>query len=148
MWYELLAPLIAIEFASGDGSEERDQMPGTGKFWIYEQVLRLPYYAIYLGTLGEVEVYRLVDGRFQRVPPNERGHYPIPPLRVELGIWQGKYQNAELPWLRWWDDQGNLLLTGAERAEREHQEKERLHAQLLKLKAQLRALGVEPESSE
>ena len=46
-------------------------------------------------------------------------------------IWQGRYQNAELPWLRWWDLQGNLLPTGEERAER--------------LAAQLRALGVEPE---
>jgi hypothetical protein len=51
---------------------------------------------------------------------------------VELGLWQGEYQNAELPWLRWWDLQGNLLLTGEERANR--------------LAAQLRALGIEPEA--
>jgi hypothetical protein len=46
---------------------------------------------------------------------------------VELGIWQGFYQNAELPWLRWWDTQGNLLLMGEERAviERERAEVER-----------------------
>jgi hypothetical protein len=57
---------------------------------------------------------------------------PIHPLGVELGIWQGEYQNMELPWLRWWDLQGNLLLTGEERADR--------------LTAQLRSLGVEPEA--
>lgn len=36
---------------------------------------------------------------------------------MELGIWQGLYQNTELPWLRCWDLEGNLLLTGYERAE-------------------------------
>ncbi|MEP0769213.1 hypothetical protein NDA06_07970 [Trichocoleus sp. ST-U1] len=60
-------------------------------------------------------------------------------LGVELGIWQGEYQNATLPWLRWWDREGNLLLTGYERAEHESQRAERLAAQL-------RALGVEPEA--
>jgi hypothetical protein len=57
---------------------------------------------------------------------------------VELGIWQGRYQNLELPWLRWWDAEGNLLLTGAERAEREYQRAE-------SLLAQLRAAGIEPQ---
>jgi hypothetical protein len=60
-------------------------------------------------------------------------------MGVELGLWQGEYQNAELPWLRWWDLQGNLLLTGEERAEQETQRANRLTAQL-------RALGIEPEA--
>jgi hypothetical protein len=74
-------------------------------------------------------------------------------LGVELGLWQGEYQNAELPWLRWWDLQGNLLLTGEERAEQEHQraEQERQRAEQERqradrLIAQLRSLGVEPEA--
>lgn len=54
LWKEYVAPLIVIEFVSGDGSEERDRTPpslredGTvGKFWVYEQAIRVPYYAIY-----------------------------------------------------------------------------------------------------
>jgi hypothetical protein len=47
----------------------------------------------------------------------DRGHYPIPTLGVELGIWQGKVDNQTLPWLRWWDSNGDLLLTGEERAD-------------------------------
>ena len=86
-----------------------------------------------------MEVYQLIGGQYQLLPANERGHYPIAPLGAELGIWQGQYQNLELPWLRWWDLQGNLLLTGDERAEQERQKSDRLAAQL-------RALGVEPES--
>lgn len=34
------------------------------------------------------------------IPANERGLYSIEPMGVELGIWQGRYQNLELPWLR------------------------------------------------
>ena len=58
--------------------------------------------------------------------PNEQGHYFIEPLGIELGIWQGSYQNQTLSWLRWWDSEGNLLLTGAERAEVEKARGDRL----------------------
>jgi Uma2 family endonuclease len=53
MWQEIVAPLIAIEFVSGDGSEERDATsPLTapdakaGKFWVYEQAIRIPFYGL------------------------------------------------------------------------------------------------------
>src|SRR5262245_32361233 len=45
MWDELVAPLLAIELSADDGSEERDRTVGSGKFWVYEHVLRIPYYA-------------------------------------------------------------------------------------------------------
>ncbi|WP_292850814.1 hypothetical protein [Nostoc sp. NMS8] len=35
---------------------------------------------------------------------------------MELGIWQGRYQNLELSWLCWWDSQGKLQQTGWERS--------------------------------
>ncbi|MEH2145554.1 Uma2 family endonuclease [Nostoc sp.] len=139
LWREFIAPLIALEFVSGDGSEERDKTPWKGKFWIYEQVIRPPFYGIYEVNKASVEVYELIGGQYQLLTANERGHYPIHPLGVELGLWQGQYQNMELPWLRWWDSQGNLLLTGEERAEQERQRNERLVAQL-------RSLGIEPKA--
>jgi hypothetical protein len=78
--------------------------------------------------------------------PNERGHYAIAPMGVELGIWQGYYPNADLPWLRWWDAQGSLLLTGDERAEVERQKRERIVEKLRNLSPeQLNALGIDPE---
>ena len=140
LWREHIAPLIALEFASGNGSEERDATPlsyseeGTatkpGKFWVYEQVFHIPYYGIYEISSGKLEVYTLVGGFYQPLTPNERGHYPIPPLGVELGLWEGSYQNQTQLWLRWWDEQGNLLLTGTEQAavERERAEREQQRA--------------------
>jgi len=52
-------------------------------------------------------------------------------MGVELGVWEGSYQNQTQRWLRWWDNQGNLLLTGSEQArlERLHTEQERQRAE-------------------
>jgi len=116
LWKEPTPPMIVIEFVSGNGEDERDRTPITGKFWVYEQVIRPLYYAIYEVERARVELYHWDNGQYHLVNPNTRGHYPIRPLGVELGIWPGKYQNVELPWLRWWDDEGHLLPTGAERA--------------------------------
>jgi Uma2 family endonuclease len=148
LWREHIAPLIALEFASGNGDEERDRTPLSrtdegvvtkpGKFWVYERVMRIPYYGIYQVNNGRLEVYRLIDGYYQLLELNQRGHFPIAPLGVELGLWQGSYQNQTMLWLRWWDEAGNLLLIGDERAElerlrgeqqRERAEQERLRAE-------------------
>ncbi|MEH1892590.1 MAG: Uma2 family endonuclease [Nostoc sp.] len=145
LWREFIAPLIALEFVSGDGSEERDKTPWQGKFWIYEQVIHPAYYGIYEVNKASVEVYKLIGGQYQLLATNERGHYPIVPLGIELGLWQGEYQNAQLRWLRWWDLQGNLLLTGEERAEQERQRAEQERQRADRLTAQLRSLGIEPE---
>ncbi len=137
LWQENIPPLIVIEFVSGDGSAERDQTPFEGKFWIYENVMRVPFYAIYEVRLSRVEVYGLVSSKYQLLPPNERGHFPIPIMGVELGIWQGLYINTELPWLRWWDNQGNLLLTGEERAQQTQTQLQQTQTQLQQTQTQL-----------
>ncbi len=160
LWQELIAPLIVLEFVSGDGSQERDTTPWTGKFWVYEQVIRPAFYGIYEVTKASVEVYHLVENQYLPVPTNDRGHYPISQLGVELGIWQGQYQNhLDIPWLRWWDNQGTLLLTGHETAAQTQQQLEQAESQLEqaesqleqerqrteRLMAQLRAQGIDPE---
>ncbi|MEM9007983.1 MAG: hypothetical protein AAGE59_31290 [Cyanobacteria bacterium P01_F01_bin.86] len=45
-----------------------------------------------------------MDTRYQRMMPNDRGHYEIAPMQVELGVWQGPFLNQpEQAWLRWCD---------------------------------------------
>jgi Uma2 family endonuclease len=157
MWQEIVAPLMVLEFVSGTGQEERDATPYKGNFWVYEQAIRVPFYGIYEVATASVEVYHLLDGHYTLLPANAAGRYMIPPLNLELGIWQGRYQNLDLPWLRWWDSQGNLLLTGQERAEQERQraEQERQRAEqaeflleqersrIEQLTERLRSLGVD-----
>ena len=145
MWKESVVPLIAIEFTSGNGSEERDTTspfsvgsPKAGKFWVYEQAVRIPFYVIYEVEKATVDVYELVDSYYQKCAPNQRSHYPIPALGVELGIWQGEFMHQDLPWLRWWDSHGNLLMSGDERVERADRRAEQLAAKL-------RELGINPD---
>ncbi|NEQ85065.1 MAG: Uma2 family endonuclease [Moorea sp. SIO2I5] len=157
VWREHIAPLIALEFASGNGDEERDKTPLSlsnqgevtkpGKFWVYEQIIRIPYYGIYQINNGSLEVYTLISGFYQKLTPNERGHYYISPLGVELGLWQGSYQNQTQLWLRWWDEEGNLLLIGDERAvlERERAEQERQRAEQERQRAEQAESMVEQE---
>jgi Uma2 family endonuclease len=130
MWQELIAPLIVIEFVSGDGSEERDQTRGKGKFWVYERVIHPVYYGIYDVKLGRIELYELVRGRYELVSPNEHGHFPIEPLGVTLGIWQAKFIDMTLPWMRWYDNDGSLLPISKELAEYERHRAELAEAQL------------------
>lgn len=130
LWREFISPLIVLELASGNGDEERDKTPLSslngkvakpGKFWVYETIMRVPYYAIYVIKTGQLEVYNLINGSYRLLVPNERGNYPIQRLEVELGLWRGNYQNLNQLWLRWWDKNGNLLLTGTEKAAQERQ---------------------------
>ncbi len=157
LWQEHVPPLIALEFVSGDGSEERDRTPQRGKFWVYEQGIKIPYYAIYESNPARIEMYHLVKGKYELMKPNARGHYQIPEMGVELGISPGQYGNMTGSWMRWWDLQGNLLLTGKEseklanqRAEQERQAKELANQraelaeqELARLKAKLRELGLD-----
>jgi Uma2 family endonuclease len=132
LWQEIIPPQIVLEFVSGDGSEERNQTPWTGKFWIYETVIRPAYYGIYEVEKASLELYHLIGSHYELMTPNIHGQYEITELQVALGIWLGTYQNMELPWLRWWDLNGTLLVTPEEKAQ--------------KLAAKLRELGIDPET--
>jgi Uma2 family endonuclease len=148
LWQELVPPFLLIEFVSGDGTEERDRTPDTGKFWIYERAIRANFYAIYEVEPGRVELYRLVNQRYRRVRPNRRGHLPIAPLGIELGIWKGRYRNLELPWLRAWDRRGLLLPTDGERTAAANQRADAANQRADRLAARLRALGIDPDAPE
>jgi Uma2 family endonuclease len=131
LWQEHVRPLLVIEFVSGDGFVEHDTTPRTGKFWVYEQGIGARYYAIWDREGERLEVFELVQGRYQPMTANARGHFAIEPLAMELGIWHGAFAGMDAGWLRWWDAAGILALSGEERAEH--------------LAAKLRALGIDPD---
>lgn len=157
LWREHLAPLIVLEFASGDGSDERDRTPlynndgdvqKPGKFWVYERIMRVHFYGIFEIKTNKLEVYQFANGDYQKTTPNERGHYPIPPLGIELGLWEGSYQNQTQIWLRWWDSEGNLLLIGSERAQIEKHRAEQAETQLEEVETQLEQAESQLEQAE
>ena len=127
-------PVIIMEFISDAEGKEYSIKPTypPGKWFFYERVLKVPNYAIFQPDSGELEVYQLDNSeRYQLRSPDANNRYWIEPMNLFLGIWQGTRENRTGFWLRWWDENGKLLLWGTERAEI--------------LAAQLRAAGIEPE---
>ena len=136
MWQEIQAPRLVIEFVSGNGAEERDRTPGTGKFWIYERAIRAGFYAIIDSARDILEVYELRGGQYEAVQPNSQGLFPIPPMNVFLGKWVGQVGNVSGVWARFYDQQGALLPTDGDRADsafqRAQDERQRAEKELLR----------------
>ncbi|MBE9017333.1 hypothetical protein C7Y66_26865 [Chroococcidiopsis sp. CCALA 051] len=133
-------PVIVMEFLSDTEGGEYSIKPTypPGKWFFYEQVLRVPHYVIFKPDTGEIEVYQPEDGRYQIRTPDENNRYWIAQMGLFLGVWQGTRENRAGYWLRWWDENGQLLLWGVERTRQLTEKAERLAAQL-------RAVGIEPE---
>ncbi len=68
----------------------------------------------------------------------------LPDLELGLTLQQGVFEGMSTTWLRWCDASGNILLTGAERAAQEKQRADNAATQIDRLRAQLKALGIEP----
>jgi hypothetical protein len=76
---------------------------------------------------------------YQLEKNNTNNRYWIDGVGLFLGVWYGAKAERTGYWLRWWDENGEMLLWGAEMVERERQRADRLTAQL-------RAAGLEPEA--
>ncbi|MFM6439726.1 MAG: hypothetical protein ACKPGW_33165, partial [Microcystis panniformis] len=109
---------------------------------------------------GELEIYRLNQGRYEQQKPDENNRYWIAEINLFLGVWQGKKADVTAYWLRWWELSGNLLLWGSELVEQENeraaQERQRAEQAELELEQErisrqrlvqkLKELGVNPEN--
>lgn len=149
-------PIIVMEFVSQTDGDEYSIKPThpLGKWYYYEQILKVPNYVIFEPTSGDLELYQLdTTGRYKIQLVDDNSRYWIAPMNLFVGVWQGTRENRTGYWLRWWDNKGELLLWGSECAEQEKQraEQERQRAEQEKqraerLAAQLRAAGIEPEA--
>jgi Uma2 family endonuclease len=143
VWQEGINPFIVVELLS-PGTEKEDlgqtlrdvNQPPT-KWEVYEQILRIPYYAVFDRYNCEFKVFKLDGGRYAEVELSESRLW-IPELQLGLGLWQGSYQDIEHLWLRWYDQSNTWILTSQEQLAAQFSTTERLAAQL-------RALGVEPD---
>ena len=161
-------PTIVMEFLSEtEGTEysiKRSYPPG--KWFFYERILKVPYYAIFEPVAGTLEMYHLKSKRYRLQKANAEGRYWIEEMKLFLGVWAGEKSDRTGNWLRWWNQNGDLLLWGTERlaqerqqteqerqrAEEEHQraEQERQRAeqaeqQIEQLRIYLQSLGMNPD---
>lgn len=141
-------PSIMMEFLSETDGGEYSTKPTylPGKWFFYEQVLKAPFYALFDLKTGELEVYQLDQtGRYQIHQPNPEGRHWIETMQLFLGVWQGCLNNREGQWLRWWDEQGEMLLWGEERVAKASDLAKQERRRAERLAAQLRAACIEPE---
>ena len=142
-------PTIVLEFISETEGGEYSINPHYpyGKWYFYEQILQVPVYGIFQPKTGELEIYRLNQGRYEQQKPDENNRYWIAEINLFLGVWQGKKAEVTAYWLRWWDKSGNLLFWGSELVQQEKQraEQERQRAEQEKQRAEQERQRTEQE---
>jgi Putative restriction endonuclease len=146
-------PSIVMEFLSAtDGGEYSVRpIPPVGKWFFYEQILKIPTYVVFEPDLGLLEVYRLQAERYQLEQPDVEGRHWCADLGLFLGTWRGKKEEREGYWLRWWDEGGQLLPWAVEsiaqereKAEQERQKAEQERQRADRLAEILRSQGIDP----
>lgn len=146
IWEYGKPPEVVIEVVSNRKGNELTQ-----KKRLYAR-LGIAYYVVFDPNhqLGETSL-QLFERRGSDYARGRKMWLPV--LGLGLTLWQGEYEGMNQRWLRWCDEAGNLLLTGAEavaaesqRAEQERQRAEQERQRAERLLAQLRALGIEPEA--
>ena len=146
-------PAVVMEFLSETQGEEysvkRSYPPG--KWFFYEQILKVPVYIIFDPNGGLLEFYQLENGRYELQQPNPDGRHFIAAMNLFLGTWQGTKEAGTGYSLRWWDEADNLLPWAVElieqerqRAEQERQRAEQERQQKEKLIAYLLSQGIDP----
>jgi Uma2 family endonuclease len=148
-------PALVMEFISETEGGEYSINPHYpyGKWYFYERILQVPVYVIFHPKTGDLDVYRLVTGKYEQQEADENHRYSIEELGLSLGVWQGKKAEVTTYWLRWWDKSGNLLLWGSELVAQERQKVEQAELELEqeraradRLAARLKAMGIDLEA--
>ena len=160
VWEIGKAPEAVIEVVSNKEGGEADC-----KLAIYAN-MGIPYYVIFdperhIQT-ADLLVYQLLGRQYQEMPL----HF-FPQVGLGLTLWKGTFENYEDTFLRWCNDDGSLILTGAElaaeekrraddeqrradseqhRADSEQRRAEDEKRRADKLARKLRELGVDPDA--
>lgn len=138
LWQLGKPPDVVIEIVSNTVGHE-----GGRKFDIYAK-MGVPYYVVFdpLQHINKekLNVYELHVGEFYR----KDTHF-LKKIGIGLTLWKGQFEEHIEEWLRWIDAEGNLLMTGLERAEQEKLRADKEKQRADKLAEKLRSLGINPE---
>ena len=139
------APEVAVEIVSNRKGHELDtKLRDYARFGVGHYIVFDPWH-----RLGEQTLHTFkLDGQQYRRSVIE----DLASVGLSLTLWTGEFEMETGEWLRWCDAQGNLIPTGAERAnheaERANREAQRASQEaerVERLAARLRELGVNPE---
>lgn len=113
--------------------------------------MRASYYVVYDPShqLGE-KVLQIFELRGRRYFQTDQTW--LEQVGLGLTLWEGKFEGREDTWLRWCYQDGNVLLTGDERAQNAEQQAQNAEQRAQNaeerarlLAEQLKALGVDPD---
>jgi Uma2 family endonuclease len=143
LWQEAIAPFIVVELLTPgvNGEELVENLAGAeiSKWGLYERVLRVPYYVVFDWRSGYLWMFCLQGGRYVELDLSGQGVW-LEDLGLGLGLWQGSHDGVEGKWLRWYDADGNWVMTSQERLSLiERADRDRQRADLMA--AKLRELG-------
>lgn len=108
-------PDLIIELLSPSTAE----LDKTTKKQLYERTFRTPEYFGYDPNTQELFGWRLMDGEYILLKKDELGRLWSKELQFWLGLWEGKYHSLNELWLRFFDEDGQIVPTAAEAAEKE-----------------------------
>jgi Uma2 family endonuclease len=130
-------PDVIVEFLS-PSSKNTDR---TVKKDLYAGIFRTHEYFLYEPATGELEGFRLVGDRYQRLFPDAGNRFWSEKLGLRLGLWQGLRTGVETTWVRLFEAGGRLVPTEAEaeraRAAAAEARAEAAEAELARLRAKL-----------
>ncbi len=125
-------------------SQSTQQQDLGEKKRIYEQIFRTPEYFCIAPEAEYMLGWRLKNGKYEPIEPDERGWLWSQELALWLGIWTGKVLDEEHTWARFYTAAGSLVLLPEEaekqRADEEKQRADELAARLSALEAELARL--------
>ena len=143
-------PDVIVELMS-DSTANIDK---TDKKALYEQIFKTREYYIYDPyDATSLQGWRLNGQQtYAEIVPDQRGWLFCETLKLYLGTWEGKVLNEVAVWLRFYDQQGNLVLLPREEAELEHQraeaERQRAETERQQAKAERQRADSERQRAE
>lgn len=142
VWEFGKTPEVSIEIVSNKVGGELDE-----KLKIYQN-MRVIYYVVFdpQKYLSEkvLRIFKLTGINYQ-----ETSETWLEGVNLGLTLWEGEFENFKGLWLRWCDENGNLLLTGDESAQKaileqkeEQKRAEKAEKELQELKEKLHQQGI------
>ena len=134
--------------ASRNSASQNDQSEKPPAKWdVYEKILRIPYYVIFSRYTDRMRVFTLQSDRYVEQDLAESKIW-MPEIELGIGLWQGRYKGVNRLWLRFYDANGDWILTDTEqadlRAEQAELDKKLAEQRAESLAQRLRELGIEP----
>ncbi|WP_421657934.1 Uma2 family endonuclease [Leptothermofonsia sp. ETS-13] len=143
VWQEGVNPFVVVELLSPGTEDEdlgrttRDSNSPPTKWEVYEQILRVPYYVLFDRYTDQLRAFGLVNARYQELDTSKQRVW-MEEVKLGLGLWYGTFQGIERLWLRWYDAEGNWILTDTEQLAQ-------VEARAEKLAQKLKELRIDPD---